>query len=297
LELPLLWILLTAAAAPLQVARNALQRGLVGDAGPWGATLVRFLFGLPFSIAMFGVVAVLTPDAHPEPSVRFALGVLAGALAQIAATGALLLAMHRAGFAVATVMQQSSLPLGALLGWVALGDRLSPAAWGGVAVATAGLVILSWPKREDLRGSLAGALLGLASGAAFAVALNGYRQAGLALDAGHPIYSALAGVVCAQAFQSVLLVAVLAAVRPSALRAVASSWRVSLGAGFFGSAASACWFAALALAPAGPVRAVGVIETPIAAAVGRRLFREQLNLRQWIGGALTSVGVVLTALG
>ena len=32
----MLWILLTAAAAPLQVARNALQRGLVGDAGPWG---------------------------------------------------------------------------------------------------------------------------------------------------------------------------------------------------------------------------------------------------------------------
>ena len=43
----MLWIFLTAAAAPLQVARNALQRGLVGDAGPWGATLVRFLFGLP----------------------------------------------------------------------------------------------------------------------------------------------------------------------------------------------------------------------------------------------------------
>jgi drug/metabolite transporter (DMT)-like permease len=293
----MLWILLTAAAAPLQVARNALQRGLVGDAGPWGATLVRFLFGLPFSIAMFAAVALATPDAQPEPSLRFALGVLAGALAQIAATGCLLLAMHRSGFAVATAMQQSSLPLGAVLGWVALGDQLSAAAWGGVGVATAGLFILSWPKPQDLRGSLAGALLGLASGAAFAVALNGYRQAGLALDPEHPIYSALAGVVCAQAFQSVLLVAILGAVRPSALTAVAISWRASLGAGFCGSAASACWFAALALAPAGPVRAVGVIEAPIAAAVGRRLFREQLSLRQWVGGAFTTLGVVLTALG
>lgn len=293
----MLWILLTAAAAPLQVARNALQRGLVGDAGPWGATLVRFLFGLPFSIAMFAVVAVLTPDAHPDPSARFAVGVLAGALAQVAATGCLLLAMHRAGFAVATVMQQSSLPLGAVLGWVALGDRLSTTAWGGIAVATAGLFVLSWPKRADLRGSLAGATLGLASGAAFAVALNGYRTAGLALDAEHPIYSALAGVVCAQAFQSLLLIGILGVLRPASLKAVAASWKPSLGAGLFGSAASACWFAALALAPAGPVRAVGVIETPIAAAVGRRLFRERLSLRQWMGGALTSLGVVLTALG
>lgn len=293
----MLWILLTAAAAPLQVARNALQRGLVGDAGPWGATLVRFLFGLPFSIATFAVVAALTPEAQPVFSWRFAVGVLAGGLAQIAATGCLLLAMHRAGFAVATVMQQSSLPLGAVLGWVALGDQLSAAAWGGVAVATVGLFVLSWPKREDLRGSLAGAALGLASGAAFAVALNGYRTAGLALDAGHPIYSALAGVVCAQAFQSALLISVLGALRPASLKAVAASWKPSLGAGLFGSAASACWFAALALAPAGPVRAVGVIETPIAAAVGRRLFREQPTARQWIGGALTSLGVVLTALG
>jgi drug/metabolite transporter (DMT)-like permease len=77
---------------------------------------------------------------------------------------------------------------------------------------------------------------------------------------------------------------------------VAASWRQSFGAGFFGSAASACWFGALALAPAGPVRAVGVIEAPIAAAVGRRLFLEKLSARQWVGGALTTLGVVLTVL-
>lgn len=293
----MLWILITAAAAPLQVARNVMQRGLVGDAGPWGATLVRFLFGLPFSIAMFAVAFALTPDAHPDPSVRFWIGVVVGGLAQMAATGALLLAMHRSGFAVATVMQQSSLPLGALLGWVALGDALPAAAWVGIAVATVGLVILSWPKRADIRGSLAGAGLGLASGVAFAVALNGYRQAGLAFDPGHPIYSALASLVIAQTLQSIFLGGILAVVRPQALRSVATSWRASLGAGFFGSAASACWFGALALAPAGPVRAVGVIEAPIAAAVGHRLFRERPSLRQWLGGVLTTVGVLLTALG
>ena len=120
----MLWIFLTASAAPLQVARNALQRGLVGDAGPWGATLVRFLFGLPFSLAMFGVVAAVTPGAQPDPSLRFWLAAAIGALAQMAATGTLLLAMHRAGFAVATMMQQSSLPLGAVLG-IALGADFS----------------------------------------------------------------------------------------------------------------------------------------------------------------------------
>ncbi|MDB5475424.1 MAG: permease of the drug/metabolite transporter superfamily [Phenylobacterium sp.] len=293
----MLWMILTAAAAPLQVARNALQRGLVGDAGPWGATLVRFLFGLPFSLAIFAVVAAFAHAPVPHLSARFAIAVSGGAVAQMAATAALLVAMRRSGFAVATVMQQSSLPLAAIFGWALLGDGLSGRAWSGIAVTTAGLVVLSWPRRDQMAGARLGVLLGLASGAAFAVALNAYRDAGHALEPAHPIFSATASVCVAQAIQSTILVTALALFRPSALTAVARSWRPSLGAGFFGAAASACWFAALALAPAGPVRAIGVIEAPIAAAAGRRLFKERLSARQLAGGALAAVGVAMTALG
>src|SRR5579871_6097286 len=129
--LQMLWILLTAAAAPLQVARNALQRGLVGDAGPWGATLVRFLFGLPFSLGIFAAVAWATPGASPSLSVAYGVAVALGAVAQMAATAALLVAMRRSGFAVATVMQQASLPLSAVFGAAALGDRIGSHAWAG----------------------------------------------------------------------------------------------------------------------------------------------------------------------
>jgi drug/metabolite transporter (DMT)-like permease len=293
----MLWILITAAAAPLQVARNALQRGLVGDAGPWGATLVRFLFGLPFSLAIFAAVAALAPGAAAHPSAAYFAAVLVGALSQVGATAALLVAMRRSGFAVATVMQQSSLPLAAIFGWLVLGDAIGAAAWAGIAVTSVGLGILSWPARDQMRGAALGTMLGLASGAAFAVALNAYRQAGLMLEPHHPIYSATASVCVAQAIQTSVLVAALAIWRPASLLAVVRSWRQSLGAGFFGAAASACWFAALALAPAGPVRAIGVIEAPIAAAAGRRLFKERLSLRQIAGGALAALGVVATALG
>src|SRR5436309_14131789 len=104
----MLWILMTAAAAPLQVARNALQRGLVGDAGPWGATLVRFLFGLPFSLAIFGVVALLTPGAAAQGSARYAIAVCLGAVAQLDATASLLVAVRRSGICVATRNQQAA---------------------------------------------------------------------------------------------------------------------------------------------------------------------------------------------
>ena len=293
----MLWILLTAAAAPLQVARNVFQRGLIGDAGPWGATLVRFLFGLPFSILIFSIVAALTPHAAPQFSPRFWLAISAGALAQMGATAALLAAMHRSGFAVATFMQQASLPLGAIVGWLAFGDQMHGLQWLGLSVTSLGLTILSWPGVDDAKGAMVGSVFGLTSGACFALALNGVRQAGLALDHAHPIYAATAGVVVAQALQSLLLGGALAVLRPNALRAVASSWRASLGAGLCGALASAFWFSALALAPAGPVRAVGVIEAPIAAAAGRRLFKEKLTLRQMLGGAATAIGVVMTALG
>lgn len=293
----MLWILLTAAAAPLQVARNALQRGLVGDAGPWGATLVRFLFGLPFSLLIFAVVAFATPQAEPHLCWRFVIAVTAGAIAQVSATAALLMAMRHSGFAVATFMQQSSLPLAAIMGFVVFGDHMNPVQWLGLVAATAGLLILSWPKRDAATGVLNGSLFGLASGLAFAVALNGYRQAGMALEPGHPIYSATASLCVAQALQSLVLGGILAATRPQALRSVMGTWRQSLGAGLCGTAASACWFSALALAPAGQVRAVGVIEGPIAAAAGRRLFKERLSLGQIVGGTSTGVGVVMTALG
>jgi len=291
----MLWFFLAAAAAPLQTARNAMQRGLVGDAGPWGATLVRFLFGLPFSILICAVAALLAGRVEPHLSWRFAAAIAIGASTQILATAALLAAMRRSGFAVATVMQQSSLPFAALFG-LFVGDALSPHAWAGVALTTVGLAVVSWPRADQMRGAGLGAVLGLASGAAFAIALNGYRAAGLALEPQHPIWSATASVCLAQALQSLIMVAALAVWRPGALTAVMQSWRQSLGAGFFGAAASACWCGALTLAPAGPVRAVGVVEAPVAAAVGRRLFKERLSLRQLAGGALAAVGVALAAL-
>jgi drug/metabolite transporter (DMT)-like permease len=51
------------------------------------------------------------------------------------------------------------------------------------------------------------------------------------------------------------------------------------------------------MAPAGQVRAVGVIEGPVAAGAARRLFKERLSPLQILGGVATGVGVVMTALG
>lgn len=291
------WIPITIGAAGFQVARNALQRGLLGDAGPWGATLVRFLFGLPFSLAIWATIAALDPGAAPRFGATFWLAVSTGALSQLLASAALLVGMRRAGFAIGAALQQSSLPLSAIMGLVVFHDRLAPAAWFGVGLTTAGLAVLTWPKGAGGPRPLSGALFGLISGICFGFSLNAFRHAELALEPAHRAFAAITSVTIAQALQSAALTAVLAAMRPQALRAVLASWRQSLAAGLCGAVASLGWFTALAFAAAGPVRAVGMVEMPMAALAGRNVFRERLMPWQWAAGVIAACGVVLAALG
>jgi drug/metabolite transporter (DMT)-like permease len=291
----MIWIPVTIGASFFQVARNAYQRGMMARTGPWGATLVRFLFGLPFSL-LFAGAWLMTPAADFQFTPTFWAGEIAGALSQVLATAALLVSMRRAGFAVGTAVQQSSLPFAAILGWVTLGDALSPAAWAGVAICTAGLFALSWPRTATGEKPVSGALFGLLSGAFFAVSLVGFRTAGLSLEPEHPVVSAFGAVVVAQAMQSVGLILYLLLRDRPALVAVFTGWRQSLGAGLFGALASAGWFLAVTLAPAAAVRAVGVVESPIAAAAGRRLFAERLHPGQIVAGVAVLIGVLMTAL-
>lgn len=292
----MLWVPVTMAAAAFQVARNGLQRSLMGATGPWGATLVRFLFGLPFSLLMLAMAAWLTPTARPTFSPTFWTVALTGAAAQVMATAALLVAMRRGGFAVATALQQSSLPLAAILGLLVFHDQLSAVAWGGVVVTSAGLAALSWPKNASGPRPVSGAVFGLLSGLAFGFSLNAFRQASLALEPHHHVYAAVLSVCVVQAVQALALTIFLAASDRAALRAVIAGWRRSLAAGFCGAVASAGWFLAVSLSPAGPVRAVGVVEAPMAAIAGRRFFSERLRPVQILAGAAVLIGVIMTSL-
>lgn len=292
----MIWIPITIGAAAFQVARNAAQRSIMGEAGPWGATLVRFLFGLPFATLFAAIAWLATPGAIAHPTAHFWMACAAGAGLQIAATAALLTAMQRSTFALGTAMQQSGLPFALVWGVLFFGDHVGVVTWAGGLIATLGLAILTWPRGEVVmrKGAVCA---GLGSGAIFALSANCFRQASLAFDPAHPAASAFVTVMVVQAIQTVALTSYLAWRDRAALRAVIAAWRQSLGAGFCGAAASGLWFTAMALSPVGPVRAVGVIEMPIAAIAGRRLFKERLTALQIVAGAITAVGVVMAALG
>jgi drug/metabolite transporter (DMT)-like permease len=294
-----LWVPLALVAGFLQILRNAAQRGLSDQAGPWGATLVRFLYGLPFACLFLGFVWWLAPPASFKIGTDFWIAAPIGATAQVCATAALIQAMRASSFGLGSTFQHMSLPLAAVVGVLVLGDHLGLWGWLGIWGATVGLLLASWPT-QGLAGGIAGfraGFFGLASGACFAVSANCYRLCGLAIDPSAPIFSATFTLVCVQALQSMVLGGILYMVDRCALAALAADGRASWSAGFAGAAASACWFAALTLAPAALVRALNaLVEAPTATLLGWIRFKETIDFRRGLGSALIVAGVLMSVV-
>ncbi len=298
-----LWLPLSLVAGFLQIIRNAAQRGLSDEAGPWGATLVRFLFGLPFALIFCALAFVLAPPVAPQFALKVMWVLPLGAFAQVCATAALLASMRASSFALGSTFQHMSLPLAALFGAFFLGDDLSLWSWLGIGIATLGLLIASWPQGGFSAGLSGGAgafeagLYGLLSGACFAISANAFRACGNAIDPASPIFSSSLTLVGAQLLQSLGLGGVLWIVDRPRIFALFKDWKASLVAGFTGAAASACWFLALTLAPAALVRAVNaLVEAPMATLMGWIKFKESIDLRRGLGAVAIVVGVLISAL-
>lgn len=294
----LLWLPLTLCASALLIARNAAQRSLSDTAGPWGATLARFLFGLPFAILFLGLVWMFAPPvaAHLSPGVIGAAAL--GGAAQICATAALLQAMRASSFGLGMAFQHLGLPLAALFGALFLGDKLGWTGWLGIGAASLGLLVVSWPAR-NADTSAAGdarraAAFGLVSGLCFAISGNCYRYCGLHLDPGRIVFSSAATLVLVQAMQTAALGGLLAILDRRALRALRADLATSSIAGAAGAASSFLWFWALALVPAAWARAVAaLVETPFGMLAGRLRFGEALETRRVVGAALMVAGVLI----
>ena len=296
---PGLWVPITVGAAGAQTLRNAAQRSLTGSLGTLGATLVRFLYGLPFAVLWLATVRNLWEFSLPTPTAAFAGWVLAGAVAQIAATGLLLRVMTERNFTLGVAYSKSEIIQVAAFGLVFLGDPVSGAAAVAIALGTLGVLLLA-PAQTDrpLSGLLVGwttrtALLGLASGTGFALSAVGYRGAALALDDTSFLMAAAYALVAAQCLQTILLGSWLILRDARIVAAILRAWRASLVAGFMGAAASVGWFTAMAIEPAAHVRTLGLIELLFSYVLSRRLFRERLTRRELLGVALLALALIV----
>lgn len=298
-----LWVAIVLLGALTQTARNAAQRSLVAQAGTLGATLVRFLYGIPFAAVAVAVLHAIPATAGAVP--RFHGGyfgwLLLGAFGQLAATACLLAAMKQRNFVVGVAYSKTDALQVALFGTLFLRELPGWATLLAMGLATAGVVLLSLPPRREALAAPAAwtgaaAAWGLASGAGFALSAVGYRGASLQLPEVSPWLIGAWGVLFAQTAQSLVLGGWLAARAPQALRATVTAWRISIVAGGAGALASLCWFTAFALTTAANVRTLGMVEVVFSYLVSRRLLREKLHRAEQGGLALVVVGLLCLGL-
>ena len=299
------WIPIVIGAAAAQTARNAAQRALTAQVGTLGATLVRFLYGLPFAALAVALLQgfSVAPLSLPAFNSAFFVWVAFGAVSQIAATAFLLGAMKERNFIVAVTYSKTEVLQVALFAAVFLHEIPAWLTLLAIGVASVGVVMLSLPQGAGAKAGAAPeaargwggrvAMLGLASGAGFALSAVGYRGAALQLPGLAPWLAAAWGVLCAQALQSLLLGSWLALRSPDALRGIRKAWRISLLAGGMGAVASLCWFTGFALRPAADIRTLGLIEVLFSYLVSRRLLREKLGLAEQVGLALVAIGLLV----
>ena len=289
-----LWIVFTIAAALSQTARNALQRGLTASAGTAGATHVRFLFGLPFSILFLAIIVFVTKSALPSPGTSFFFWCTLGAISQIFATALMLMAMQNRSFVVAIAYIKTEPVLVAIFGLAFLGEALSLPVAAAIIIATAGVIAMSWTPGVAAANSLKPAALGIAAGAYFALAAVGFRGAVTSLPGTSGVILAAAyTLVWALAIQTALLSLWLILFDRKVFGAILRAWKPSISAGFVGALASQFWFMAFAVATAASVRTLALIEVLFAQIVSQRLFSQKTSQRETTGILLLIAGIVL----
>jgi drug/metabolite transporter (DMT)-like permease len=294
-----LWIPIVFVAAAAQTIRNAAQKNLTKTAGTIAATSVRFIYGLPFAIVLLALCALFSDAKFPQPNASFVAWTTLGAIGQLAATALLLAGMQQRSFIVAVAYSKTEVLQVAMFSALLLSERVGASSALAIVVASAGVLMLSIKPSVVAAQSgwlSSSALMGVASGAGFALSAVGYRGGALTLG---PISPWLAGaytLVWAQAIQSVLIGSYLAWRQPQALKIIAREWRTSLTAGCAGALASFGWFTAFAMHNAADVRTLAMVEVLYGYVVSWKIFKEKISAQETAGMALLVIGIIIISM-
>jgi drug/metabolite transporter (DMT)-like permease len=291
-----LWIPLTIAAAFLQNLRTVLQKQLRASLSTNAATFTRFAFGSPLVILYTLALHRLAGLDWPGPNPAFLAWVTLGGLTQMVGTACLIHLFSFRNFAVGVAYSKTEVIQAAIFGLVVLGDRVT--LWGAVAIAigTLGVMLISLGAGGGLLALVFGwgerpALIGLASGALFAVATVAFRAAALSLGESGFVMPAAYTLLWANLLQTAVMAAYLALREREQLGKLVDAWALSALAGTIGVVASAFWFMAMTIQVVAYVRTLSLIELVFTFLFSWFFFKERPRPRELAGIALLVVGI------
>ena len=291
------WIFWSLLAATMQSVRTAGQKYLTADVSPLGATLVRYLFGLPFIAVYLGWLMVSREHALPTLNATFlAYGIAAGFL-QIVATVLLIRLFALRNFAVGSCYIRTEVLITAILGLVLFAELISMLGWFAIVTCVVGLVLITIAKSgkvSDLWNL--SAIYGIGAGLAFSLTSLLIRQASLSFGLDDAMFTAALTLAYMIVVQTIMCLVMLAYVNASEILTVFKRWRPSVFVGLTSVIGSAGWFTAFTLERAAYVKTLGQIEFLLTLAISIIYFKEKPSRMELVGMVILVLGVVLLLL-
>lgn len=295
------WIALSIAAAAFQTLRFMLQKHLsMGALSAGGATLARFVYSAPFVLALAFAYLLFSGAGFPGHAPVFWVYAVVGGLTQILATWCVVALFAERNFAVGITLKKTEVLQTAVVGLVILGDRISPLATGAIVLGFVGVLLLTdapglsvrWWRRLGSRATV----LGVASGAFFAISAVGYRGATLEIASADPLLRAVLALCAVTLMQAVGLSLWLMWREPGQVGRVIAARRTAVWIGLTGMAGSLCWFTAFTLENAALVFAVGQVEVIFSIFASVLFFGERITAREGMGIALITLSVLAVVM-
>lgn len=296
-----LWIPVTLAAAFFQTLRFVLQKKLAAThLSAAGATFARFFYSAPLIAVLVYIYFQSTGQARPPLTGTFWLFAAFGGLAQVLATICVVMLFKSRNFAVGITFKKTEVIQTVLMGWVLLGEGVSPAGFGAIALGLLGVLLLSAPPDlarwglRDLANRAAG--LGLLSGVLFGISGVSYRGASLQLPLDDPLARAGLTLACVTAMQLVGMTAWLWLREKGEISAVWRARRVAVWIGLTSLMGSFCWFTAYTVQTAAYVNALGQVELIFSLVASVLFFHERISAREWAGMAVLGASILTLVL-
>jgi drug/metabolite transporter (DMT)-like permease len=287
------WIFFTILAAFCQAWRNALQSKLSQHASVAGVTLARFLVAGPIAATYLWVLYQINPAQPLTPSASFWFYVLGASVMQIVATGLMVVLFKQQNYAAGAGLAKSEAIAAAILGVCFFGSSLSLLGWLGVVIGAIAVLLLSGfsLQKWDLRT----ALLGLASGTAFAITSLWVREASLASHLPFP-HSAAWVLVIVISIQTVLLSLYLCIKEKQTWLNLWQHRRITMSVSIMSCIGSIGWFSAMSLEHVAYVKTLGQIEVFFMLAISAWWLKQPTKRQDTIGLVLIAIAATLVMM-
>ena len=281
----------------MQSVRTAGQKYLSADISPLGATLVRYLFAVPFIIAYVGWLMNDRDASLPPLNQTFVLCALGAGVLQIIATVLLVRLFALRNFAVGSCYIRTEVLITAILGLFLFGELVTGLGWLAMAACVAGLVLITVART----GKFAelwniSAAYGLAAGISLALTSLFVRQASLSFGIDDAMYTAALTLGFMVVVQTAICLTALTIQNSAEFVTIFRMWKPSLFVGVTSVVGSVGWFTAFTLERAAYVKTLGQIEFLVTLAISVFYFKERPTRMELTGMLVLVAGVVLLLL-